>query len=144
MADQGGAPAAGSLRSGEDERRANVRVSRSDKEAMAAFVVGAVATYQHMSLWLWVGGTIGLSRDKLTFRPNALNLAFEEGDANPLDTARPFSIEIPLAAVTGVEMTSRPFTRIHVRTARGTLSVRCSGAPDFAEAIGSRAALAGV
>jgi hypothetical protein len=123
--------------------RANARVSRAEKAALSAFVTGSLVTYQHMSLWLWVGGTATLGQATLEFRPNSLNLAFEQGDGGPLSDAQPFTIEVPLAAVRDVEVTSGPFTRIHVRTDRGTLSLRCSGARAFAGAIRERAAAGG-
>jgi len=120
------------------EKRANARVSRAAKAGMTAFVVGSPETYRRMSLWLWVGGTVSLGETTLTFRPNALNLAFESGDDAPLSDAPPFGIETPLAAVRDVGVTSGPFTRIHVRTDRGTLSLRCSGAHAFADGIRER------
>jgi hypothetical protein len=119
-------------------KRANVRVSRAQKASMAVFVVGSPGTYERMSLWLWVGGTVSLGDSILQFRPNRLNLAFEPGDAGPLSDAQPFTLEIPLAAVTGVRVTSGPFKRAYVDTIRGTLSIRCPGVQAFADTLRER------
>jgi hypothetical protein len=121
------------------ERRANARVSRGEKSSMEAFVTGSLASYRRMTFWTWVGGTVSLGATSLVFRPNDLDLALETGDEGFMPDAEPFAIEIPLAAVTGVDVTSGPFTRIHVVTVRGTLSLRCSGAHELAAAIRSRA-----
>jgi hypothetical protein len=120
------------------ERRANARISRGDTSSMEAYVTGSLTAYRRMTFWTWVGGTVSLGAASLVFRPNQLNLALEASDEGSLADAEPFGIEIPLAAITGADVTSGPFRRIHVVTARGTLSLRCSGAQEVAAAIQAR------
>lgn len=120
------------------ERRANARISRGDKSSMEAFVRGSLESYRRMAFWTWVGGMVSLGPESFMFRPNDLNLALETGDEGFTADAELFGIEIPLAAITGVDVTSGPFTRVHVVTVRGTLSVRCSGAHEVAAAIRAR------
>lgn len=78
---------------------------------------------------LWVGGTVYLTEDAVEFHPNGLNRAIH---SNP----ESLSVVLPLRGITGVETRFGLATQIiDIKTAIGTLSVRCYGAQAFAEQI---------
>jgi hypothetical protein len=78
---------------------------------------------------LWVGGTAMLTREALSFKPNAMNRAVHENGAA-------LHFELPLAQVRSVAYRPALFTAIiDVTTAAGTFSLRCYGAKKFANAI---------
>ncbi|MEO1189954.1 MAG: hypothetical protein AAFW60_12870 [Pseudomonadota bacterium] len=78
---------------------------------------------------LWVGGTVYLTQDAIEFHPNGLNRAVHK-DPDSL------SVVLPLRSVTGVETRFGIATQIiDIKTAIGTLSVRCYGAAKFAQQI---------
>ncbi len=78
---------------------------------------------------LWVGGTAYLTEDAVEFHPNILNRALH---ADP-DS---MSVVLPLRSITSVETRYGIGTKIiDVKTAIGTLSVRCYGAVGFAKKI---------
>jgi hypothetical protein len=76
---------------------------------------------------LWVGGTATLYESKLAFHPNLMNRLVHAGD---------YSIEIPLREITDIQIRFGFVTKIiDIKTAHGTLSIRCYGAESFAETI---------
>lgn len=78
---------------------------------------------------LWVGGTAYLTADALEFHPNGLNRAVHK-DPDAL------SVVLPLRSITSVETRFGVATQIiDVKTAIGTLSIRCYGAKGFADKI---------
>ena len=78
---------------------------------------------------LWVGGTAYLTEDAVEFHPNGLNRALHQ-DPDSL------SVVLPLRSITSVETRFGIGTQIiDVKTAIGTLSIRCYGAPGFAKKI---------
>lgn len=78
---------------------------------------------------LWVGGTAYLTEDAVEFHPNGFNRAMHK-DADSL------SVVLPLRSITAVETRFGVGTKIiDVKTAIGTLSVRCFGAEGFARKI---------
>ncbi len=80
---------------------------------------------------LWVGGTAYLTSDAVEFHPNGLNRAMHK-DPDSL------SVVLPLRSITGVETRFGIATQIiDIKTAIGTLSIRCYGAKGFAEKIES-------
>lgn len=78
---------------------------------------------------LWVGGTAYLTEDAVEFHPNGLNrMVHKDPDS--------LSVVIPLRGITSVETRFGIATQIiDIKTAIGTLSVRCYGAPGFAKKI---------
>ncbi|MEL6861059.1 MAG: hypothetical protein AAGL11_04415 [Pseudomonadota bacterium] len=80
---------------------------------------------------LWVGGTAYLTSDAVEFHPNGLNRAMHK-DPDSL------SVVLPLRSITGVETRFGIATQIiDIKTAIGTLSIRCYGAKGFADKIES-------
>lgn len=80
---------------------------------------------------LWVGGTAYLTSDAVGFHPNGLNRAMHK-DPDSL------SVVLPLRSITGVETRFGIATQIiDIKTAIGTLSIRCYGAKGFADKIES-------
>ncbi len=80
---------------------------------------------------LWVGGTAYLTSDAVEFHPNGLNRAMHK-DPDSL------SVVLPLRSITGIETRFGIATQIiDIKTAIGTLSIRCYGAKGFAEKIES-------
>lgn len=78
---------------------------------------------------LWVGGTVYLTSDAIEFHPNGFNRAVHK-DPDSL------SVVLPLRGITSVETRFGVATQIiDIKTAIGTLSVRCFGAPGFAKKI---------
>lgn len=78
---------------------------------------------------LWVGGTVYLTEDAVEFHPNGLNRVVHK-DPDSL------SVVIPLRGITSVGTRFGIATQIiDIKTAIGTLSVRCYGAPGFAKKI---------
>ena len=78
---------------------------------------------------LWVGGTAYLTEDAVEFHPNGLNRALH-ADPDSL------SVVLPLRGITSVETRFGIATQIiDIKTAIGTLSVRCYGASRFAKKI---------
>ena len=102
-----------------------------DRTAVALGPGGRLGTAAIKKLMggLWVGGTIYLTEDALEFHPNGLNRAVHK-DSESL------SVVLPLRGVTSVEMRRGMITQIiDIKTAIGTLSVRCLGAKGFARMI---------
>eukprot|EP00903_Cladosiphon_okamuranus_P003288 g3286.t1 len=90
--------------------------------------VGASAMKKLMG-GLWVGGTAYLTSDALEFHPNGFNRVVHK-DPDSL------SVVLPLRGITGVETRFGVATQIiDIKTAIGTLSIRCFGAPGFARKI---------
>lgn len=78
---------------------------------------------------LWVGGTAYLTKDAVEFHPNGLNRAIHKDPES-------LSVVIPLRGITDVETRFGIGTQIiDIKTAIGTLSIRCYGAPRFAKKI---------
>ncbi|MEM6412856.1 MAG: hypothetical protein AAF683_15135 [Pseudomonadota bacterium] len=78
---------------------------------------------------LWVGGNVYLTEDAIEFHPNGLNRAVHK-DPDSL------SVVLPLRSVTSVETRFGIATQIiDIKTAIGTLSIRCYGAAGFAKKI---------
>lgn len=78
---------------------------------------------------LWVGGTAYLTEDTVEFHPNGINRALHR-DADSL------SVILPLRSITSVDTRFGIGTEIiDIKTAIGTLSVRCYGAKGFAKKI---------
>ncbi|MEO1662274.1 MAG: hypothetical protein AAFR51_14885 [Pseudomonadota bacterium] len=78
---------------------------------------------------LWVGGTAYLTEDALEFHPNILNRALHT-DPDSL------SVVLPLRGITSVETRFGVGTKIiDIKTAIGTLSIRCFGAGSFAKQV---------
>ncbi|MEL7111198.1 MAG: hypothetical protein AAFV59_13170 [Pseudomonadota bacterium] len=78
---------------------------------------------------LWVGGTAYLTTDAVEFHPNGFNRAVHK-DPDSL------SVVLPLRGITSVETRFGVATQIiDIKTAIGTLSIRCFGAPGFAKKI---------
>jgi len=78
---------------------------------------------------LWVGGTAYLTKDAVEFHPNGLNRAIHKDPES-------LSVVIPLRGITDVETRFGIGTQIiDIKTAIGTLSIRCYGAPGFAKKI---------
>lgn len=78
---------------------------------------------------LWVGGTVYLTPDAVEFHPNGLNRVVHK-DPDSL------SVVLPLRGITSVETRFGLGTKIiDIKTAIGTLSVRCYGATGFAKKI---------
>ncbi len=78
---------------------------------------------------LWVGGTAYLTEDAIEFHPNGLNRAVHK-DPDEL------SVVLPLKSLNAVETRFGLFTQIiDLKTAIGTLSIRCYGADKFAKKI---------
>lgn len=78
---------------------------------------------------LWVGGNVYLTEDAVEFHPNGLNRAVHK-DPDSL------SVVLPLRSITSVETRFGMVTQIiDIKTAIGTLSVRCYGADKFAKKI---------
>ncbi|MEM6652151.1 MAG: hypothetical protein AAF582_06085 [Pseudomonadota bacterium] len=78
---------------------------------------------------LWVGGTVYLTEDAVEFHPNGLNRAVHKDPES-------LSVVLPLRGITGVETRFGIATQIiDLKTAIGTLSVRCYGAAGFAKRI---------
>ena len=77
----------------------------------------------------WVGGTLYLTETDVEFHPNGLNKAVHK-DPNAL------SVFLPLRGIISVETRQGVGTQIlDIKTAIGTLSVRCLGANGFAKKI---------
>ncbi|MEO1554594.1 MAG: hypothetical protein AAFR82_11750, partial [Pseudomonadota bacterium] len=76
-----------------------------------------------------VGGTVYLTKDAVEFHPNGLNrMVHKDPDS--------LSVVLPLRGITGIETRFGLGTKIiDIKTAIGTLSVRCYGAPGFARKI---------
>ena len=90
--------------------------------------VGASAMKKLMG-GLWVGGTAYLTSDALEFHPNGFNRVVHK-DPDSL------SVVLPLRGITGVETRFGVATQIiDIKTAIGTLSIRCFRAPGFARKI---------
>ena len=85
---------------------------------------------------LWVGGSIELSAQALTFRPNAPNLAVHRED---------HSFSVPLDDITAVQHSWGFVTGIvTVSTVRGQFKLRCFGARRLRDAVdGARASMEG-
>ena len=80
---------------------------------------------------LWVGGTAYLTSDAVEFHPNGLNRAMHKDPES-------LSVVLPLRSITGVETRFGIATQIiDIKTAIGTLSIRCYGAKGFADKIKS-------
>lgn len=80
---------------------------------------------------LWVGGTAYLTSDALEFHPNGLNRAMHKDPES-------LSVVLPLRSITGIETRFGIATQIiDIKTAIGTLSLRCCGAKGFADKIKS-------
>ena len=78
---------------------------------------------------LWVGGTVYLTDDAVEFHPNGLNRAVHK-DPEAL------CVVLPLRGITSVQTRFGVATQIiDIKTAIGTLSVRCFGAARFAKRI---------
>ena len=78
---------------------------------------------------LWVGGTTYLTTDAVEFHPNGLNRALHKDPDS-------MSVVLPLRSITSVETRFGIGTKIiDLKTAIGTLSVRCYGAEGFARKI---------
>lgn len=78
---------------------------------------------------LWVGGTVYLTPDAVEFHPNGLNRAVHK-DPDSLN------VILPLRGITSVETRFGVATQIiDLKTAIGTLSIRCLGARGFANKI---------
>ncbi len=78
---------------------------------------------------LWVGGTAYLTEDAVEFHPNGMNRALHKDPES-------LSVVIPLRGITDVETRFGIATQIiDIKTAIGTLSIRCYGAPGFAKKI---------
>ena len=78
---------------------------------------------------LWVGGTVYLTEDAVEFHPNGLNRAVHKDPES-------LSVVLPLRGITSVETRFGIATQIiDIKTAIGTLSVRCYGARSFAKKI---------
>ena len=114
---------------------ANALIADAEMSFGAKFIVSAtspvtetvVAGFKKAMGGLWVGGKPTLHETKISFRPNALNKAVHEGD---------YSLEIPLDHVSEIQVRFGFITKIiDIVTAEGKLSIRCFGAPDFADKI---------
>ena len=78
---------------------------------------------------LWVGGTVYLTDSAVEFHPNGLNRAVHK-DPDAL------SVVLPLRSITAIDTRFGVMTKIiDIKTAIGTLSVRCYGAESFAKKI---------
>ncbi|MEO0607482.1 MAG: hypothetical protein AAFY82_04575 [Pseudomonadota bacterium] len=78
---------------------------------------------------LWVGGTAYLTPDAVEFHPNGLNRAVHKDPES-------LSVVLPLRSITSVDTRFGIATQIiDVKTAIGTLSIRCYGAKAFADKI---------
>ena len=78
---------------------------------------------------LWVGGTAYLTEDAVEFHPNGLNRAVHKDPES-------LSVVLPLRGITSVETRFGMMTQIiDIKTAIGTLSIRCFGADGFAKKI---------
>ena len=78
---------------------------------------------------LWVGGTAYLTEDAVEFHPNGLNRAVHKDPES-------LSVVLPLRGITSVETRFGIATQIiDIKTAIGTLSIRCYGARGFAKKI---------
>jgi len=78
---------------------------------------------------LWVGGTVYLTNDAIEFHPNGLNRVVHKDPES-------LSVVLPLRGITAVETRFGIATQIiDIKTAIGTLSVRCYGAAGFAKKI---------
>lgn len=78
---------------------------------------------------LWVGGTAYLTSDAVEFQPNGLNRAMHKDPES-------LSVILPLRSITAVETRFGIATQIiDIKTAIGTLSIRCYGAKGFADKI---------
>lgn len=78
---------------------------------------------------LWVGGTAYLTEDAVEFHPNGFNRAVHQDPES-------LSVVLPLRGITSVETRFGIATQIiDIKTAIGTLSIRCFGAPGFAKRI---------
>jgi hypothetical protein len=78
---------------------------------------------------LWVGGTAYLTQDAVEFHPNGINRALHKDPDS-------MSVVLPLRSITAVETRFGIGTKIiDIKTAIGTLSVRCYGAEGFARKI---------
>lgn len=76
---------------------------------------------------LWVGGSIELTAQALTFRPNALNLAVHTED---------YSFSVPLDDITAVQHSWGFVTGVvTVSTSRGHFKLRCFGARRLRDAV---------
>jgi len=76
---------------------------------------------------LWVGGSVELTTQAVTFRPNALNLKIHKED---------YSFSVPLREITAVER-SWGFVSgiVTFATARGQFKLRCFGARRLRDAV---------
>ncbi|MEM7328818.1 MAG: hypothetical protein AAF437_08780 [Pseudomonadota bacterium] len=90
--------------------------------------LGATAMKKLMG-GLWIGGTAYLTSDAVEFHPNGLNrMVHKDPDS--------LSVVLPLRGITSVETRFGVATQIiDIKTAIGTLSVRCFGARGFASKI---------
>ena len=78
---------------------------------------------------LWVGGTAYLTEDAVEFHPNGINRMLHKDPDS-------MSVILPLRSITSVETRFGIGTQIiDVKTAIGTLSIRCYGAQGFAKKI---------
>ncbi|MHA7900161.1 MAG: hypothetical protein ACX94B_09875 [Henriciella sp.] len=78
---------------------------------------------------LWVGGTAYLTDDAVEFHPNGMNRAIHKDPES-------LSVVLPLRSITSVETRFGIATQIiDIKTAIGTLSIRCYGAQGFARKI---------
>jgi len=86
-----------------------------------------IAGFKKMYGGLWVGGTAVLTEEAVAFQPNLVNKLVHMQD---------YSLRIPLSDITAVENRDGFLTKIiNIKTAKGTLRIRCFGAPAFAELI---------
>ena len=104
-----------------------------DRTQMALGAGGRLGTNAVKKLMggLWVGGTAYLTSDAVEFHPNGLNRAIHKDPES-------LSVVLPLRSITAVETRFGIATQIiDIKTAIGTLSIRCYGAKGFADKIES-------
>jgi len=102
-----------------------------DRTAVALGPGGRLGTAAVKKLMggLWVGGTVYLTEDALEFHPNGLNRVVHKDPES-------LSVVLPMRGITSVEMRQGMITQIiDIKTAIGTLSVRCFGAKALAQKI---------
>jgi hypothetical protein len=93
-------------------------------EVLPAFALSAIARFKRKFGGLWVGGTVTVSPDGVSFAPNALNRAVHE----PLEP-----ISVPAKDVRAVRSEFGWFAGIVVvEHLRGELRFRCYGAKHLA------------
>ncbi len=93
---------------------------------LAAGVSRSLVWVGRMTGGLWVGGRVFLTTHRIVFEPNALNRAVTSGIG---------VIVLNLAEVTAIERRGIVAWIIDVKTASGTLSLRCGRAQVFVAAI---------